>query len=66
VHLENSRMTVCDLILGLPCHWFQPTDHFDEAIRQLQAVQDERQEADVELKAQRGSSLGLGPGAERV
>jgi hypothetical protein len=56
LHLKNSGMRVCNLILGPPGDWFWSTDHLEEAIRQLQVVQDEHQEADAKLKVLWSSS----------
>jgi hypothetical protein len=50
LHLEDSSSRVYNLILGSADDRVCPTVHLDEVAEQLQAMQNEHQEAIIELR----------------
>jgi hypothetical protein len=56
LRLENSGLRVCNLILRPADERVQPIDCLKEAIRRLQAMQEEHREEIVELRALQSSA----------
>jgi hypothetical protein len=56
LRLKKSSLSVCKLILRPPDDRFWPTDHLEEAVGRLQAMQEEHQEAVVKLRALQSST----------